>query len=294
MMGSSIDILSVGGFATLAIAANASYLNLPYFRYRSEIAKRAKESFKRFENISDPNLRGVKDYRLLKELSGMSGNSHPAGDDPGNTSPVVWDSEEGRKYLKTFHCHEDRRITSAALWMSGCYLSFSSFSSISTDSVIISTTSMYIFLVSVLIGLATYFSCDFSDSTRFFSVGRKANRKMLIPGAVFVVGLIGVFCGQPFMEYITPSVMTEDGWRIFYIFGVGKLSLVLSIFAMIAALYYPMNFIRLGNVIVDSAKTLIDECDAALSPFEDRAKEGIEDDLRRLKDQIDDNDARAT
>ncbi len=276
-MGSSIDVLSLASFASLAIATNASYLNLPYFRYRKAISDRASPTFKQYKNIDNNNLVNLKEFKLLRELSGMEGNSHPAGKNPGSLDDVEWECEEGRVYLKTFHEHQDKRISTAALWMSGSYLSLSTFSDVSDDPIIVATVSLYILTVSLLTFGLTYLCCNFSQQARFISVVRKRNLKMLCPATVLFLGLSGILFGELlFSEIQTVSILSNEWHQSVYIFVGGKLSLICAIAAMIYAIFYPLNLIRLGNQVVDRAEHTIDECDASLSPYLEEAKKQIE------------------
>ncbi len=273
-MGSPIDVLSLASFASLAIATNASYLNLPYFRYRLAISDRASQTFKQYKNINDNNLINLKEFKLLQELSRIEGGKY--SEDKG----VEWDCEEGRVYLKTFHEHQDKRISTAALWMSGSYLALSTFSDVSADLVVSAAVSLYLFLIALIIFIMTYVCCDYSQQARFISVIRKRNKLMICPALTLFAGFVGILWGEPFVLYLVPSfAMTAGQYQDAYIFVAGKLSLLSAIAAMICGIFYPMNLIRLGNQVVDKAKHTIDECDASLSPFLDIAKEKIEEEL---------------
>ena len=106
-MSSCMDILSelpkMAPMTGVAVALCLAYLNLERFRYRSAIARYAREILSRLENNNDgfSSLERPKSVKLIRRFASLTATDEPLQE---------WDGWWGWLYTKVFEKHFDRRV----------------------------------------------------------------------------------------------------------------------------------------------------------------------------------------
>jgi len=280
----TLELNTLSAFASLAVAANISYLNLPNFRYRKEISELAQITAKQLPKDDNSSINQSRDFLLINELAAMDGDKHPLGDKPEASPNLQWDSPDAATYFKWFHHHRDIKTCTAALWFSCSYLGLSSMCGAGYSSGATASLMFFISITSLIASALVYFLCNTKRSDHVFTLAREKNFKMIAPSLVVLFGACILF----FIEwYEVPTkafiVQNTGPWIRDVAIIAGKLTVVISICMMAFTTILPLQLMKRGIGVVEAAKKRISKAEAALSGYVKQVIDKIETELDDVK-----------
>lgn len=231
--------------ATVAVASNLAYLNLPAFGFKNEIVRHARPIYDGIPKSSEIEKNFW--FQVLEHLAGLDETAPPLGDKNLN-----WDFLN--TYNKWFSSQKDRRMMTGLLWYAISYIVLSAIQAIWTWKPEFQCLSGAMTFVTVsgaaIAALWTYKVGDPSDNAD------RPNLKMLYPLLTIILFSI-VLLTLP-ISWINST--PPEG--LYWITGI--FAYVASIAMLILCIVTPITMIRRGKAMVKDALSRTDFCNAQL------------------------------
>jgi len=244
-----IEPRNIFSLATVAVASNLAYLNLPAFGFRNEIVRHAKPIYEGM-----PKAQAVIEnfwFKVLGYLAGLDNNRPP----PQPDKHLNWDFLN--TYNKWFAAQKDRRMMTGLLWYALSYIVLAAIQAVwvwKPEHQHLSGAMTCVTIVgSLTTAVITYKVGNPDDNAE------RPNLLMLVPFLTVLIFSLALIFGPSTWD------VAKAPMGLYAVFGI--IAYVFGIFALIICIVTPITMIRRGKAMVRNALVRVDFCNAQLIPI---------------------------